>query len=172
MPCRFSQAFLPTFALHMQNLLAQQECSSTVSYQWHSVAGHRILLFYSHRSLMLGPTLVLMWCWKGLPSGGWWWACWRLSDIPWQCLRCPCEQEIQHHACVYPLFHWRKPCVFPLLLFHQSSSISFYRVQGCSICTCPFRVLVPETSLHLLVSLCSKCLWWYCLFLESLMMHQ
>ena len=20
-------------------------------------------------------TIVLLWCWKGLPSGGWWWAC-------------------------------------------------------------------------------------------------
>ena len=64
---------------------------------------------------------------KGLPSGGWWWACWRLGDIPWQCSLCPCEQEIQHHARVYPLFHWRKPCVLPLLLFRQSSSISFHK---------------------------------------------
>ena len=37
-----------------------------------------------------------------------------------------------------------KPCVLSLLLFRQSSSISFHRVQGCSICTCPFRVFVPE----------------------------
>ena len=43
------------------------------------------------------------------------------GDIPWQCSRCPCEQEIQRHARVYPLFHWRKPCVLPPLLFRQSS---------------------------------------------------
>ena len=70
------------------------------------------------------------------------------------------------------VFHWRKPCVLPLLLFRQSSSISFHRVQGCSICTCPFRVLVPEVSLQLFVSLCSKCLWWCFFFLKSSMMHQ
>ena len=113
-----------------------------MSDQWHSVAGHRIFLLCCHGSLMFGRMLVLLWCWKGLPSGGWWWACWRLGDIPWQCSWCPCEQEIQLHARVNPLFHWRKPCVLPLLLFRQSSSISFHRVQGCSICTCPFRVLV------------------------------
>ena len=56
------------------------------------------ILFCCHCSLMLGRMLVLLWCWKGLPSGGWWWACWRLGDIPWQCSRCPCEQEIQRHA--------------------------------------------------------------------------
>ena len=48
---------------------------------------------------------------------------------------------------------------FSLLLFHQSSSISLHRVQGCSICTCPFCVLVPEVSLQLLVPLCSMCIW-------------
>ena len=121
---------------------------------------------------MLGRALVLLWCWKGLPSGGWSWACWRLGDIPCQCSRCPCERKIQRHARVYPLFHWRKPCVLPMLLSRQSSSISFHRVQGCSICTCPFRVFVPGVSLQLLVSLCSKCRWWCCLFLESSMMHQ
>ena len=73
---------------------------------------------------------------------------WRLGDIPWQCSWCPCEQEIQHHARVYPLFHWRKNCALPLLLlFYQSSSILFHRVQGCSISTCPFCVLVPGVSL-------------------------
>ena len=64
-----------------------------------------------------------------------------------------CEHEIQSHACVYPLFYWRKPCVLPLLWFCQRSSISFHRVQGCSICTCPFHVLVPEVFLQVLVSL-------------------
>ena len=29
-------------------------------------------------------------------------------------------------SCLYPPFHWRKPCVLPLL-FRQSSSISFHR---------------------------------------------
>ena len=48
-----------------------------------------------------GRTLVLLWCWKGLLSGGWWWACWRLGDIPWQFSWCPCEQEIQSCALVY-----------------------------------------------------------------------
>ena len=92
-------------------------------------------------SLTLGRTLVLLWCWKGLPSGGWWWACWRVGNIPWQCSRCPCEQEIQSHAYAYPLFHWRKACNLPdsLLLFHQVS-ISFHKVKGCSIRTCSFCV--------------------------------
>ena len=99
-----------------------------MSDQWHSVACHRILLFCCHHSVTLGRTLVLLWCWKGLPSGGWWRVCWRLGDIPWQCSRCLFEQEIQHHARVYPLFHWRKSCVLPLLLFRQSSSISFPRM--------------------------------------------
>ena len=46
--------------------------NKNVSDQLHSVAGHRILLFRCHHSPTLGPTLVLLWCWKGLPSGGWW----------------------------------------------------------------------------------------------------
>ena len=112
----------------------------------------RILLFRCHHGLTLGRTLVLLWCWKGLPSGGWWWACWTLGDIPWQCSQCPCEQEIQCHTHVYSLFHGRKPCVLPLLLFCQSSSISFHRVQGRSICSCPFRSLVPVVSQQFLVS--------------------
>ena len=104
--------------------------------------------------------------------GGWWWACWRLGDIPWQCSQCSCEQEIQHHARVYPLFHKRKPCVLPPLLFRQISSISFHRVQGRSMCTCPFRVLVPKVSPQLFVSFCFMRQWWCCLFHESTMMHQ
>ena len=64
----------------------------------HYCLGHRILLFRCHHSLMLGRTLVLLWCWKGLPADGWLWACWRLGDIPCQCSRCPCEKEIQCHA--------------------------------------------------------------------------
>ena len=115
----------PCPLLH-SSLLTQQGYPSLVSDQWHSVAGQRFHLFRYHRDLMLRPMLVLLWYWKGLPSGGWWWGCWRLSDIPWQCSQCPCEQEIQHHACVYPLFHWRKPCALPLLLFCQSSSIPFH----------------------------------------------
>ena len=39
-------------------------------------------------------------------------------------------------------FRWRKPCVLPLLLFCQSSSVSFHGVQGCFICTFPFCLLV------------------------------
>ena len=73
-----------------------------MSDQWLSVAGHRILLFCCHHSLMLGCMLVLLWCWKGLPSGGWWWAGWRQGNTPWQCSRCPCEWEIQCYARVYP----------------------------------------------------------------------
>ena len=116
--------------------------------------------------------LELLWCWKELPSGGWWWACWKLGDIPWQCSRHHCEQEIQHHAYVYSLFDRRKLCVLPLLLFSQSSTISFHRVQGCSICTCPFHVIVqPGVSPQLLVTLWSMCPWW-CLFYESSLMHQ
>ena len=138
------------------SLVAQQHYPASVSDQWQSVAGHRIILFRYHHSLTLGHTLVLLWSWKGLPSGGWWWACWGLDDIPWQFSRCPYEQKIQRYAGVYLLFHWRKTCVFPLLLFRQSSS-SHFTVQECSICTCPFNVLVPWVSPQLLVSLCSMC---------------
>ena len=35
---------------------------SLVSDQWHSVAGHKIILLRCHRSLTLGPTLVLVYC--------------------------------------------------------------------------------------------------------------
>ena len=80
----------PCQLLH-SSLLAQHECPSA-SDQWHSVAAH------SHHGMTFGCTLVLLWCWKGLPSGRWWWACWRLGDISWQCSGCPCEQEIQCHA--------------------------------------------------------------------------
>ena len=82
----------PCPLLH-SSLLAQQECPSLVSDQWHSVAGHKIILLRCHRSLTLGRILVLQWCWKGLPSGGWWWACWRLGDIPWKCSQCPCGKK-------------------------------------------------------------------------------
>ena len=42
--------------VHLYNcsVLGQQECPSSVSDQWHSVAGHRILLFRCHHSLTLG----------------------------------------------------------------------------------------------------------------------
>ena len=100
---------LPVSTNILDHFAFQSSCmtrmSFSVSDQLHSVAGHRILLFRCHHSLTLGHTLVLLWCWKGLPSGGWWWACWRLGDIPRQCSRCPCEQEIQRHARVYPLLH-------------------------------------------------------------------
>ena len=125
--CRRAHKCLASFHKHPcpllhSSVLAQQECPSLVSDQWHSVASYRILLFRCHHILTLGHTLVLLWFWKGLPSGGWWWACWRLGDIPWQCSWCPYEQKIRRPAHVYPLFHWRKPCVLPLLLFRQSSS--------------------------------------------------
>ena len=79
------------------------------------------------------------------------------GDIPWQCSQCPCEQEIQRNARVYPLLHWRKPCVLPLLLFCQSSSISFHTVQGCSIyrnlpiscvCSCSFPAALSVLGFH------------------------
>ena len=107
------------------SLLVQQECSSLVSDQWHSVAGHKILLFRCHCRLTSGHTLVLLWCWKGLPSDGWWWACWRLGDIPWQCSQCPCEQEIQRHVRVYSLFHYlisQSPRMFHLYPFISCTS--------------------------------------------------
>ena len=90
-----------------------------------NVAGHKILLFHCHHSLRFGHTLVLLWCWKRLPSGGWWSARWRLSDIPWQCSKYPCEQEIKRRAGVFPLFHWRKSCVLPMLLFHKALPSQF-----------------------------------------------
>ena len=61
----------------------------------------------------------------------------------------------------------KKRCVLPLLLFCQSYSISFHRVQGCSICTCSLRVFVSGDSSQLFVSLCSLCQWWCCLSHES-----
>ena len=64
MPCQFPQAF----PLLHSSLFAQQECTSSVSDQWHSVAGDRILLLRCHYSLTLWRTLVLLWCWKGLPQ--------------------------------------------------------------------------------------------------------
>ena len=66
MPCQFPQASLPTFAFR------SKVCRFSVSDQWQSLAGHKIFLFRCHHSLTLGRTLVLFWCFKGLPSGGWW----------------------------------------------------------------------------------------------------
>ena len=155
MPCQFPQESLPTFALESP---CTTRCSSSVSDQWHSVAGHRIPLFSCRHILALRLALVLLWCWKGLPSGGWRWACWRLNDIPWQCSLCPCEQEIQRHVHVYPLFHWRKPCVLPLLLLRQSFFhlisqsprilhlyLSILRVSSWSF---PAALSVPVLHLH------------------------
>ena len=142
MPCQFPQTSLPTFAL-------QSPCTTRMSFsgvwQCHSIAVHRILLFHCHHSSKLGRTLIFLWCWKRLPSGGWWWACWRLGDIPWQCSRRPCEQGILRHARVYPLFHWRKPCALPLLLFRQSSSISFYESKD-----------VPSVPVHFVCVPCAQ----------------
>ena len=67
LPCQFPQASLPTYAFQSP---CTTRCPSSVSDQWHSVAGHRSLLFHCHHSLTLGCTLLLLWCWKGLPSGG------------------------------------------------------------------------------------------------------
>ena len=102
------------------SLLAQQECPSPVSDQWHSVAGHWILKF----------VVIIVWRWvvhlyyrdveRNCPLADGDEPAWRLGGIPWQCSRCPCEQEIQRHARVnFFLFHWGKPCLLPLLLFHQ-----------------------------------------------------
>ena len=43
----------PCPLLH-SSLLTQQECPSSLSDQWHSVGGHRILIFRCHHSLTLG----------------------------------------------------------------------------------------------------------------------
>ena len=93
------------------SVLAQQDCPSSVSDQWHSVAGHRILLYCCHHSLTWGHVLVLLWCWKGLPSGGWWWACWRLGDIPRQCSRCPCDKK-SNAMLLFILFSTKENLVF------------------------------------------------------------
>ena len=63
---------------------------------------------------------------------------WTINPTPCSCLSS------------FPL---NEPYVLLLLLFWQSSSISFHRVQGCSICTWPFRVLVPGVFLLLLATL-------------------
>ena len=61
---------------------------------------------------------------------------------------------------VFILFSTCETLVFILCCcFAEVLPFLFFRVQGCSICTCPFRVLVPEVSLQLLVSLCSMRLW-------------
>ena len=73
---------------------------------------------------------------------------------------------------VSSLFDLRKPCVFFSVVVSPRSAISFHRVQGWSICTCPFSVLAPGVSSQLLVSLCSMCQWWCCLFRESRMVHE
>ena len=121
----------------LHSSLVAQVCPFSMSDQWHSVAGHIILLLRCRHSLTLGRMLVLLWCWKGLPSGGWWWACWRLGVTPWQCSRCPCEQVIQRHVHVYHLFHWRKLRVLPLLLF-------------CKVLSTPYTDSedVPSVSVH------------------------
>ena len=90
----------PCPLLH-SSLLVQQGCPSLVSDQWHSVAGHTIFLYF---------VVIVVWC-GGVclhycdgerdfpqadgdePAGD--------CDIPWQCSRCPCKQEIQRHARVY-----------------------------------------------------------------------
>ena len=113
------------------SLLAQQECPYLASDQWHSVAGHGIL-FHCQYCLTLG-------CSIGLPLGRWWWACWRLGNIP-----CPCE-----HMLVFILFSTEESLVSsPLLLFCHS-----HNPRMSQLC----HVLVPGVSLQLLVSLCSMC---------------
>ena len=131
---------------------------------------HSVINFNTHPGL-LSPLFLLKLLVATKTTDRWWSACWSLCNIPWQCSRCPCEPEIQCHAHVYPLFLWRKSCVLPLLLFPQSSSISFHRVQGCSTCACPFHVFIPGASLQLLVSLYCMCQWWCCLFRGRSMMH-
>ena len=63
-----------------------------------------------------------------------------------------------------PIFAFQFPCttrmpffgVWSMIVCIWSASISFHRVQGCSIRTCPFYVLVHGVSPQLLVSLCSN----------------
>ena len=101
------------------SLLAQEECPSSVSDQWHLVAGHRILNFVVIIDWRWGVHLYYSGVERNCPLAD--------SDKPaedWaashECSRCPCEQEIQRHARVnFFLFHWGKPCLLPLLLFHQ-----------------------------------------------------
>ena len=70
--------------LSHSGLLAKQECPSSLSDQWHSVAGHRILLFCCHRSLMLGCMLVLLWCWKDVNLVLFCCWCWCRSVEEWR----------------------------------------------------------------------------------------
>ena len=105
--------------------------------------------------LTSGRTLVLLICWKGLPSGGWSWACWRLR-APHNSVHDVLVNKKADVVLVFVLFfYWRKHYVLPLFLFRRCFSISFHRVQGCSICARPFRVLVPGVSPLLFLSLCS-----------------
>ena len=60
MPCQFP-------LLH-SSLLVQQVCPSSMSDQWHSVAGHRILLFCSHCSLCWGICLYYCDVERGCPK--------------------------------------------------------------------------------------------------------
>ena len=72
----FSSFHKHTCPLLHSSLLAQRECPSSMSDQWqsdqlHSVAGHKTIISLSSLSDVV-CTLVLLWCWNGLPSGGWW----------------------------------------------------------------------------------------------------
>ena len=60
MPSQFPPASFPTFAF--QSPCTRRVFIFSVSDQCHSVAGHIIFLFCCHRSLTLGPTLVLVYC--------------------------------------------------------------------------------------------------------------
>ena len=124
----------PCPLLH-SSLLVQQECPSSMCDQWHSVVGH--VGAYECTIVMLKRTALRRMVISLLETGQHNMTVFTISL--WTRNPAPCS------CC--PLFHWRKPCVLPLLLFRQSFSISFHKVQGWSICTCPFRVLVPEVTM-------------------------
>ena len=127
MPCSFHKHLCP-FCIPV----SLQECPSSVSDQWHSVAGHRILLFCCPRSLMLWRMLVLLWCWKGLPSGGWWWETGETAGdwaTSYDSVHDVLVNKKSNAISCLSSFHRGKPGVLPLL-FRQSSSTSFHGVQG------------------------------------------
>ena len=118
--------------------------------QWHSVDYHKILLLCCHHSLTLGRKLVLRDVGRDCsqadgdePAGDWA----TFQDTIHDALVNKKFNAMLMFILFFPL---KNTLRLPLLLFHESSSISFHRVQWCPIYACPFPVLVSESGLKFL----------------------
>ena len=122
------------------SLLAQQKCPSSVPGQLRSVAG----LF----------VFITIWCWREH-------LCY--CDVERDCPQVDSDELAKDWATSYVSVHdvlvnKISNAMLMFIIFspaRQCFSISFHRVQGCSICSCPFRAFVPGVSPQLLVSLFS-----------------